>query len=65
MITPTMGLVQQTSNIGQFIGPVAAGIFVNHFGWPAIPILIVPIVALGLNAVLMLRPRLSKQAGSA
>ncbi len=60
LVPPTIGLVQQTSNIGQFIGPVAAGFFVNIYGWPAIPFLIVPVVLLGLSAVLLLRPRLSK-----
>ncbi len=60
LVTPTIGLVQQTSNIGQFIGPVAAGFFVNIYGWPAIPVLIVPVVFLGLTAVWLLRPRLSK-----
>ena len=60
LVTPTIGLVQQTSNIGQFIGPVAAGFFVNIYGWTAIPLLIVPVVFLGLTAVWLLRPRLSK-----
>ena len=56
LVTPTMGLIQQTSNIGQFLGPVAAGYFVTHFGWPAIPFMLVPMVALGLWSVLALRP---------
>ena len=56
LVTPTMGLIQQTSNIGQFLGPVAAGYFVTQFGWPAIPYLLVPMVALGLWSALALRP---------
>jgi MFS family permease len=56
LVTPTMGLIQQTSNIGQFLGPVAAGYFVTHFGWSAIPILLVPMVMIGLWSVLALRP---------
>ena len=51
-----MGLIQQTSNIGQFLGPVAAGYFVTQFGWPAIPFMLVPMVLLGLWSVLALRP---------
>jgi len=58
LVTPTIGLIQQASNIGQFVGPVAAGLFVSHFGWPAIPLLIVPVVLCGLALVLMLRPKL-------
>ena len=55
LVTPTIGLIQQTSNIGQFLGPVAAGLFVTQFGWPAIPFLIVPMVLIGLFAVILLR----------
>jgi len=62
LVTPTMGLIQQTSNIGQFLGPVAAGYFVTHFGWPAIPFLLVPMVVLGLWSVLALRPLFTKSA---
>ena len=62
LATPTMGLVQQTSNIGQFLGPVAAGYFVTHYGWPAIPFLLVPMVVLGLVSVLLLRPLFAKSS---
>jgi predicted MFS family arabinose efflux permease len=60
LVTPTMGLIQQASNIGQFLGPVAAGLFVSRFGWPAIPLLLVPAVLAGLVAVFLLRPRLAR-----
>jgi MFS family permease len=59
LVTPTMGLIQQASNIGQFVGPLAAGLFVSRFGWPAVPALLVPAVLVGLGAVLVLRPRLA------
>jgi MFS family permease len=59
LVTPTMGLIQQASNIGQFLGPVAAGLFVSRFGWPAIPLLLIPAVLAGLFAVFLLRPRLA------
>jgi MFS family permease len=58
LVTPTMGLIQQASNIGQFLGPVAAGLFVSRFGWPAVPFLLIPAVLAGLIAVILLRPRL-------
>lgn len=59
LVTPTMGLIQQASNIGQFLGPVAAGLFVSHFGWAAIPVLLVPAVLAGLAAVFLLKPKLT------
>ena len=58
LVTPTMGLIQQASNIGQFLGPVAAGLFVSHFSWAAIPVLLVPAVLAGLVAVFLLKPKL-------
>lgn len=60
LVTPTIGLVQQTSNIGQFAGPIAAGIFVQIFGWPAIPLMMLPVAALGLVVAFILRGRLAR-----
>jgi len=62
LVTPTIGLIQQTSNVGQFFGPVAAGFVVTQFGWESVPILLVPAVGLGLWAVFLLRPR-TERAG--
>ena len=59
LVTPTIGLIQQASNIGQFVGPVAAGVFVSHFGWPAVPLLLIPAVMVGLAAVFLLRRKLA------
>jgi len=59
LVTPTIGLIQQASNIGQFAGPVAAGLFVSLFGWPAIPILLIPVALIGLVAVFLLKPKLT------
>ncbi|MDB5650544.1 MAG: major facilitator transporter [Hyphomicrobiales bacterium] len=59
LVTPTIGLIQQTSNIGQFAGPVAAGVFVQYFGWGAVPLLLIPAAACGLAAALALRSRLT------
>lgn len=65
LVTPTIGLIQQSSNIGQFAGPVAAGLFVSHFGWPAAPFLLAPFVLAGLAAVAALRPRLAMDKSQA
>jgi MFS family permease len=58
LVTPTIGLIQQTSNIGQFVGPIAAGFVVHGFGWPAVPIVIFAAAACGLWASFQLRTRL-------
>jgi DHA1 family inner membrane transport protein len=60
LVTPTIGLIQQTSNIGQFAGPVAAGFFVQQFGWGAAPYLLIPAAACGLLAALRLKTLLSR-----
>jgi predicted MFS family arabinose efflux permease len=48
LVTPTVGLIQQASNIGQFIGPLATGLWAAHFGWPAVPFVMIPAACLGL-----------------
>jgi MFS transporter, DHA1 family, inner membrane transport protein len=48
LITPTVGLIQQASNIGQFIGPLATGSFAAHFGWSAVPFVMIPVACAGL-----------------
>ncbi|MEA2760130.1 MAG: hypothetical protein QOH65_2743 [Methylobacteriaceae bacterium] len=48
LVTPMVGLIQQASNIGQFVGPLATGFFAAHFGWPAVPFVMIPAACLGL-----------------
>jgi MFS family permease len=48
LITPTVGLIQQASNIGQFIGPLATGFIAAHLGWAAVPFVLVPAACTGL-----------------
>jgi predicted MFS family arabinose efflux permease len=48
LVTPTVGLIQQASNIGQFVGPLATGFFAAHFGWPAVPFVMIPAACVGL-----------------
>ena len=42
LVTPTVGLIQQASNLGQFAGPIATGLVVARFGWRAAPIVLIP-----------------------
>jgi DHA1 family inner membrane transport protein len=48
LVTPTVGLIQQASNIGQFAGPLATGFFAAHFGWAAVPFVMIPAACVGL-----------------
>jgi MFS family permease len=48
LITPTVGLIQQASNIGQFIGPLATGFIAAHLGWAAVPFVMIPAACVGL-----------------
>jgi MFS family permease len=54
-VPPTIGLVQQASNLGQFAGPVASGLWVEHLGWQAAPVILAPAALLGLAAAFVLR----------
>jgi MFS transporter, DHA1 family, inner membrane transport protein len=54
-VPPTIGLVQQASNLGQLAGPVALGLWVEHFGWQAAPTILAPAALLGLASAFMLR----------
>jgi MFS transporter, DHA1 family, inner membrane transport protein len=54
-VPPTIGLVQQASNLGQFAGPVALGLWVEHLGWDAAPLVVAPAALLGLAAAFALR----------
>ena len=54
-VPPTIGLVQQASNLGQFAGPLVLGLWVNHLGWHAAPAIVAPAALFGLAAALVLR----------
>ena len=51
----TIGLLQQASNLGQFAGPVAVGVWVAHSGWQAAPAIVVPAAVIGLATALAIR----------
>jgi MFS family permease len=61
-VAPTIGLLQQASNLGQFAGPVALGIWVQHFGWKALPTIATPVALIGLAAAFGIRRLLVDQA---
>ncbi len=54
-VPPTIGLVQQASSLGQFAGPAALGLWVESFGWPAAPAIVVPVALVGLACAFVLR----------
>lgn len=61
LVTPTVGLVQQASNLGQFAGPVTTGLVVAHFGWRAAPMALIPAAAIGIAVVLALKRRMRRR----
>lgn len=54
-VPATIGLLQQASNLGQFAGPVAVGVWVAHSGWEAAPAIVVPAAVIGLATALAIR----------
>jgi predicted MFS family arabinose efflux permease len=54
-VPPTIGLLQQASNLGQFAGPLVLGLWVEHLGWSAVPSIVAPAALLGLAAAFALR----------
>ena len=44
------------SALGMVVGPVLGGLILEHFAWPAIFVINVPVVALGIVATLMVVP---------
>ncbi len=58
-VPPTLGLVQQASNLGQFAGPVALGLWVDRLGWQAAPAIVAPVALIGFASALVLRRTLA------
>ena len=54
-VPPTIGLVQQASSLGQFVGPASLGLWVEHFGWQAAPAILAPAALFGLACAFALR----------
>jgi len=55
VLTVTMGLLVQTSNLGQVFGPAALGAWVDTFGWPTAPLIFVIMAIIGVVIALRLR----------
>jgi DHA1 family inner membrane transport protein len=55
LVTPTVGLIQQASNIGQFVGPLATGLVAARLGWPAVPFVMIPAACAGLAIAVGIR----------
>jgi predicted MFS family arabinose efflux permease len=58
-VPATLGLVQQASNLGQFAGPVALGLWVDRLGWQAAPAIVAPVALIGFASALVLRRTLA------
>lgn len=55
MLALMFGLINQTSNVGQLLGPAALGSFVQRFGWSFAPMLLAAIAIAGIGIGLALR----------
>ncbi len=61
-LSPTIGLVQQASNLGQFAGPLVVGLWVEHFGWQSLPAIETPAALTGLVLAFGIRIALAPDA---
>jgi MFS family permease len=59
-VPPTIGLLQQASNLGQFAGPVALGAWAQHFGWTAAPLIVAPAALCGVAAAFVIRRTMTR-----
>ena len=55
LLAIVLGLLNQTSNLGNLFGPAAMATVVKHFGWGGAPYLFVGVTVCGLAVALMLR----------
>ena len=62
MLALMFGLINQTSNVGQLLGPAVLGSFAQTFGWALAPMLFVAVAATGIAIGLALRPLLKSSA---
>ena len=63
-VAPTIGMLQQASNLGQFSGPLALGLWVAHFGWHAARGMVAPAAMLGTSAAFAIRKAMRRPASS-
>jgi MFS family permease len=55
LLAIVLGLLNQTSNLGNLFGPAAMAAIVQHFGWGGAPFLFLGVTVCGLVVALMLR----------
>ncbi|KAB2883642.1 MAG: MFS transporter [Pseudorhodoplanes sp.] len=65
LLSITIGLAMNGSNLGQLLGPVALAAFVQRFGWDGAPFLFVGVMVAGLAAAMTLRAVLRRANGPA
>jgi MFS family permease len=61
----TLGLLVQTSNLGQVFGPAALGAWVDRFGWSSAPLVFIAVAVVGVAIALQLRSFLRANNGPA
>lgn len=59
-----IGLINQTSNLGNLIGPAALGAFVQAFGWTRAPLIFAGVMVAGVGVALLLRRVLQRKKPS-
>ncbi|GIK81249.1 MAG: MFS transporter [Alphaproteobacteria bacterium] len=55
LLSITIGLAMNGSNLGQLLGPAALAAFVQRYGWDRAPLLFVGVMVAGLSVALALR----------
>jgi MFS family permease len=60
LLAIVLGLLNQTSNLGNLFGPAAMALMVQHFGWSRAPFLFLGVTACGLAVALMLRAAMNR-----
>jgi predicted MFS family arabinose efflux permease len=61
-VPSTIGLLQQASSLGQFVGPAVLGLWVESFGWSAAPEVLAPVALVGLVAAFVIKRVLNTAA---
>jgi MFS family permease len=61
LLAIAVGLVNQTSNLGNLMGPAALGAFVQAFGWARAPFVFVGVMIAGVTVALLLRRELRQK----
>ena len=60
LLAIVLGLLNQSSNLGNLFGPAAMAETVQHFGWSRVPFLFLAVTASGLTVALLLRAAMKR-----